>query len=655
MTLKTRIKSFFQDVQKYSLYNSVNRLSFDGKSSHEYLKYSQISMYVNKAIDKRAEKVGETQFILRNTKTKEQVEQSPILDLINKPNPLHTGKQFWSLFQKYVDITGNAFIYLEKANELFDIKSVKAMWLLRPDLVKINYDVDGNVISYDYKKSNTTTVRYTKEEVLHFINPDPMNPKEGLSILKSGIRAIETEIQLGEYQANVLANGGKVEGIFRFKGGLTKTQVEEMKEKYAEEVAGARKVGRPLFLGGDAEYMNLALNPTELAYLESKKVVLNDICILTAVPKTVLGATGDETFANADASIAIFLRETIKPLIVSLRDFLDWRLIPNEYELDFIDPTPEDVDKKIKIVKTLYETDASTINERREMFGLEPVTNKEADQIMISFSKVPLGSKEMSDDNDNDDDINTKGVSKIHPLKDKSFRDSYRTKKLAQQDRNEAIMARTIKQYFQGQETRLIEHLAGIKEFKKKDLFSEMFDTNLEIRIAKGTVIPVLRKMMKEAGQDATELLNYDYGFNFTSSLEKWLDNRADLFAQQITKTTYDKLSNTFVESFESGETRRELIKRIQDVYDGYTEERATMIARTEVHGATQMANMEGQKQAGSPIKIWVSVLDNATRESHAFLDGEERPINDRFSNGLLFPGDPNGAPEETINCRCQA
>jgi uncharacterized protein with gpF-like domain len=77
------------------------------------------------------------------------------------------------------------------------------------------------------------------------------------------------------------------------------------------------------------------------------------------------------------------------------------------------------------------------------------------------------------------------------------------------------------------------------------------------------------------------------------------------------------------------------------------------LIARTEVHNATQFGTVEGYKQAGFTMKIWVAVLDGATRDSHASVDGEEVPIDATFSNGLMFPGDPKGPAEEVINCRC--
>ena len=49
----------------------------------------------------------------------------------------------------------------------------------------------------------------------------------------------------------------------------------------------------------------------------------------------------------------------------------------------------------------------------------------------------------------------------------------------------------------------------------------------------------------------------------------------------------------------------------------------------------------------------WMSTLDGRTRASHRALDGERVGDDSKFSNGLRFPGDPTGRPEEFYNCRC--
>ena len=52
--------------------------------------------------------------------------------------------------------------------------------------------------------------------------------------------------------------------------------------------------------------------------------------------------------------------------------------------------------------------------------------------------------------------------------------------------------------------------------------------------------------------------------------------------------------------------------------------------------------------------KVWIATPDDRTRESHLEIDGEEVGINQEFSNGCMFPGDPDcDDPGEVWNCRC--
>lgn len=84
---------------------------------------------------------------------------------------------------------------------------------------------------------------------------------------------------------------------------------------------------------------------------------------------------------------------------------------------------------------------------------------------------------------------------------------------------------------------------------------------------------------------------------------------------------------------------------------------RATTIARTEGHRVQIQACMDAcysaRKMGADVVKQWDSTLDKRTRESHRVVDGEIRELDEEFSNGLMFPGDPDGRAEEVINCRC--
>lgn len=83
----------------------------------------------------------------------------------------------------------------------------------------------------------------------------------------------------------------------------------------------------------------------------------------------------------------------------------------------------------------------------------------------------------------------------------------------------------------------------------------------------------------------------------------------------------------------------------------------AMRIARTEAHRIQCKAAMDAQNKAkekgADVVKQWDASLDKRTRDSHRKVDGEIRELDESFSNGLKYPGDPNGRPEEVINCRC--
>lgn len=83
----------------------------------------------------------------------------------------------------------------------------------------------------------------------------------------------------------------------------------------------------------------------------------------------------------------------------------------------------------------------------------------------------------------------------------------------------------------------------------------------------------------------------------------------------------------------------------------------AMRIARTEGHRiqlqSTMDACIQAKARGADIVKQWDATLDARTRPSHAKIDGEIREIGEKFSNGLMFPGDPSGKAAEVVNCRC--
>jgi len=115
-------------------------------------------------------------------------------------------------------------------------------------------------------------------------------------------------------------------------------------------------------------------------------------------------------------------------------------------------------------------------------------------------------------------------------------------------------------------------------------------------------------------------------------------------------------------ESFPSSATLREAIKGVlpklkngikQSV--GQIEARAMSIARTESAKAANGARYVQMVESDVQKTEWVSAGDSAVRHSHVTVDGQVRNLGKTFSNGLLYPLDPNGSAGEVVNCRCAA
>lgn len=121
--------------------------------------------------------------------------------------------------------------------------------------------------------------------------------------------------------------------------------------------------------------------------------------------------------------------------------------------------------------------------------------------------------------------------------------------------------------------------------------------------------------------------------------------------SQAKIKTIIDKGETDDLSSSEIADLIQEGIG--EDIGD----RRAMTIARTEVHGASQDSQFEIAQDTGlNLVKRWVAVEDSRTREDHVDADGQVVNMEDTFTVGddeLMYAGDPDGSPEQVINCRC--
>jgi hypothetical protein len=84
---------------------------------------------------------------------------------------------------------------------------------------------------------------------------------------------------------------------------------------------------------------------------------------------------------------------------------------------------------------------------------------------------------------------------------------------------------------------------------------------------------------------------------------------------------------------------------------------RTERIVRTEVNRASNWGSLEGTKSLGVEMnKVWISAFAPNSRQEHMDADGQPVDLEEPFivwDEPLQYPGDPEGRPENTINCLC--
>ena len=648
MNILDKVKGLFN--KSYSGFTTVNgQVSTLNWSTTKYLKAYETSAYVYACVRKRAEKVGEIDFILKGANG-EQILKHQVLELLAKPNPLVTKNEFFELYQIYKDLTGSSYIYTLRVGQ-----QVKELHLLRPDwITRVNIDKETGLPStYEYRTGNGQTMLFQAEDIIASRYPSPLQAFTGQSPLKAGAMAVDTEEQLAQYHYSVLKNGGKVEGILNFKSdNMTKQQIREIREVFAEQYAGAKNSSKPLVTYGDASYQNLGLNPTELSYIESKKMTRDDILLIYSVPKVIVAQTDDVNYSNAKVGKEVFLSETIRPLLEGLTNKLNEFLVPDNLELSFLDPTPEDVELKLKKMESGIRNYYMTPNEVREQLGLDPLEG--GDDLLVPFNLMPMGMDSEPTNYNEPEETKKKKIKTTHPLQNNAVRAKYYENFLKKAKVKENNLLKAIKKYLKGQEQRVIESLTAT-QIKKKDVIDDVFNLGIEVDIAVNELKPILIDFLEQGGQDAMDLVGRVGKFRLTPKILSEIEKRVDLFALSMNKTTIKQLKKQLRDSLANTETLTELEKRLRDTYSGISKGRAGVIARTETQVATQSGQFEGYKQSGVEIKIWVWApgVMGGVRDDHYMMDGEERPIDSPFSNGLMFPSDQSAPASEVVNCMC--
>lgn len=170
-------------------------------------------------------------------------------------------------------------------------------------------------------------------------------------------------------------------------------------------------------------------------------------------------------------------------------------------------------------------------------------------------------------------------------------------------------------------------------------------------------------------GNYTTYEIEHHFGINtiFTmydeQTVERLIREQPDLLPQARIDIPKDQqwnrqlLNSAMIQGILQGDDINTLANRLAAVTDmnrtSAIRNAATMTTAAQ-NGGRMDSYRRAQRMGVRGLKHrWLATLDGHTRQSHIDVDGEVREVDEKFSNGLLYPGEPGGPPAEVYNCRC--
>ena len=315
---------------------------------------------------------------------REELIDHPLLDLVERPNPLDTGVSFIEAICSNLLLYGNAYI----ESVLLD-GQLRELYALRPDRMTVEPGRNGWPAAFVYRAMGHEA-RYEMhgegvEPILHIKLFNPLDDYYGFAPLAAAQVALDTHNAASFWNKALLDNSARPSGALVYAGPegahLTDEQFTRLKEELEQHVSGAVNAGRPLLLEGGLDWKTLSLSPKDMDFTEAKAGAAREIALAFGVPPLLLGLPGDNTFSNYQEANRAFWRQTVLPLVARIQKSFQAWLAPG-FEPCRVDYNADRLEALASERATEWERVGKasflTIDEQREAVGYGRMASTEA-------------------------------------------------------------------------------------------------------------------------------------------------------------------------------------------------------------------------------------------------------------------------------------
>ncbi len=561
-----------------------------------------------------------------------------------------------------------------------------SLWTVSNRFMQPNRNKHGHLESWRYSPAQDfqNSVKFfdlAPEEVVHiwFWNPD--DPIMGQSPLVAGKIPITTDYQASLYNQTFFKHGAKPSGVVSTDNKIAGPQFDRLKAQMNDEHAGYLKTNKLMILEQGLKYTQTALSQKDMEFFDLRRFnghrIMQILGMKAGIISEQIGGDGLNS-QRAKEERKSWWQDTNIPIMNMIASALNFTMMQNTglevaYDLSGVEALQEDFTEKVENADKLSKIGftANEINTRLKM-GFDEKTWR--DRWWKPMALVPidesnpegdLPEEPESDEPDVPAEPDTESIIELTaPGIEHKAAEEEGTERYQLLANNWKILVTGVRPIEKSFESKVKRVFFSMRKQALRDLFEgeEKSPSDLESQLFVGdkkdlqkTTQPLYREAMIGGIDSIAGEIGIDIAFDLNDPIAiEFLANKSNKIVG-VVDTIKRQVSTTLSAGAAKGESIDQLAKRVKSVFNA-ADKRAKTIARTEVIGSTNFARNESIRASGFIEKEWFTALDEKVRDTHAAAHGDVVRVNEPWIVGgasLMFPGDPNGPPEEIINCRC--
>lgn len=621
--------------------------------------YSQIPI-IYSAIRAVAKVISQTRWMIMRGE-EEVSENDPLVKLLERPNQVQSEYEFKESLGTNLQVKGNAYIVLseEMVNGLPVALNAWPAASFKP-----HYDNSKQWDGWIVKRDKEMFLPI--ERVVHISNyniADELMGMAPLDVLKMSYSSMWDALV---YNKKFFENDGTPPLVYKSENMLPDQYREAFKKDMIERRRGKAHAHEAQLVEG-MEVQTLGFTQKDIQFLELLKHNEEEVLMVFGVTKTQVSKYEDVNYATALSQDKVFISNTCLPMMRQIEAEVNSQWLSKiGYTLKFDERSNEamtylSAEEATKVV-SISNAGLVTVNEAREMIGLDPVPW--GDEEPSGYGEVPeqlqpfVGPQpkkpEPKKPTPEEPEEDTKKVAKdLADALAKARRANTWTSLNNRIKPIEVRCAKAVRRYFYGVEKKLLGMVG------KGMMAKDVADPDIDAVFNDEELNQIVTKYLEQSIAVGYSTMGIGDVNISDPGVNQYLGSRVQYMqgANDTAKAALkEKLHQVLVDAMEQQMTEAQRTAAIEAMIRedfASLKSHARTIARTEVHGAMAEGRWEACQELNPTEIEWVSSRDMLVRDSHQHLDGQRVKFRERFENGCMYPLDPAGGPEEVCNCRC--